>query len=83
MAAIKKEHYFYPDLKGKTSKILPGILVIDGKYKFWYDQTNKYQTIYNMYCVQQANPEFSCRACSLTFIMLIKHFSKSSSSLIG
>ena len=75
MAAVKKEHYFYPGHKGKTGKIRPGILVIDGKYKFRYNQTNKDQTIYNMYCVQQANPEFSCRACSLTFIMLMKHFS--------
>jgi hypothetical protein len=62
MAAIKKEHYFYPGHKGKTGKIRPGILVIDGKYKFRYNQTNKDQTIYKMYCVQQANPEFSCRA---------------------
>ena len=62
MAAIKKEHYFYPGHKSKTGKICPGILFIDGKYKFRYNQTNKDQTIYKMYCVQQANPEFSCRA---------------------
>ena len=52
MAAIQKEHYFYQGRKGKNGWTGPGILVVDGKFK----------TICKMYCVQQGNPEFSCRA---------------------
>ena len=63
MAAIQKEHYFYEGRNGcKTGKTGPGILVVEGKYKFRVNQYNKAKTIYKMYCVQQGNPEFACKA---------------------
>ena len=61
MASIKKEHYFYQARKGKIGGG-PGILVVDGMFKFKFNQANKAKTIYKMYCVQQANPEFACKA---------------------
>ena len=62
MSATKREHYFYPGRKGKTGQSRPGILVVEGKYKFRFNQVNKANTVFKMYCVQQGNPEFSCRA---------------------
>ena len=62
MAATQKEHYFYQGRKGKTGQSRPGILVVEGKYKFRFNQVNKANTVYKMYCVQQGNPEFSCKA---------------------
>ena len=62
MASTQKEHYFMEGRKGKYGRRGPGILVVEGKYKFRLNQTNKNKTIYKMYCVQQGNPEFGCRA---------------------
>ena len=62
MATTQKEHYFYPGKKGKTGKTGPGILVVEGKFKFRVNQVNKANTLYRMYCVQQGNPEFACKA---------------------
>ena len=62
MSSTKVEHYFYPGRKGKTGRVGPGILVVEGKFKFRVNQINKANTIFTMYCVQQGNPEFSCKA---------------------
>ena len=62
MAATKTEYYFYPGRNGKTGNSGPGILVVDGKYKFRVNQVNKDKSVYKMYCQQQGNPEFSCKA---------------------
>lgn len=59
MAAIQKKHYFYQGRKGKNGWTGPGILVVDGKFNFRFNQANKAKTICKMYCVQQGNPEFS------------------------
>ena len=34
MASIQKEHYFYEGKKSKKSGAGPGILVVEGKYRF-------------------------------------------------
>jgi len=52
MATTQKEHYFYPGKKGKTGRSGPGILVVEGKFKFRVNQVNKANTLYRMYCVQ-------------------------------
>ena len=57
MASIEGEHYFYEGRKGKC-ETGPGILVVDGKFKFRLNQSNKDKTIYKLYCVQQGNLEF-------------------------
>ena len=62
MAYIQKEHYFTEGRRSKYGRVGPGILVIEGKYRFRLNQTNKEKTIYTMYCVQQGNPEFGCKA---------------------
>ena len=63
MASIQKEHYFYEGRNGcKSGKTGPGILVVEEKYKFRVNQCNKAKTVYKMYCVQQGNPEFGCKA---------------------
>ena len=62
MASTQKEHYFYQGRKGKNGHSGPGILVVDGQYKFRLNKTNKSKTIYKMYCNQQGNPVFSCTA---------------------
>ena len=41
MAATKTEYYFYPGRNGITGNDGPGILVVDGKYKFRVNQMNK------------------------------------------
>ena len=61
MSSSKFEHYFYEGRNGrKNGKTGPGILVVQGKYKFRVNQSNKDQTKYKMYCTQQGNPEFVC-----------------------
>ena len=63
MASSKKEYYFYEGRNGKLrGNNGPGILVVDGQYKFRIHKSNKDNTQYTMYCVQQGNPEFSCKA---------------------
>ena len=62
MAATKTEYYFYPGRNGKTGNSGPGNLVVLGKYKFWVNQVNKDKSVFEMYCHQQGNPEFSCKA---------------------
>ena len=62
MAATKTEYYFYPGRNGKTGNSGPCILVVDGKYKFRVNQVNKDKSVFEMYCQQQGNPEFSCKA---------------------
>ena len=62
MATTNIEHYFYEGRKGKTGLAGPGILIVDGKHKFRVNQSNKERTIFKMYCVQQGNPEFGCKA---------------------
>ena len=62
MSFSKVEHYFYPGRKGKTGRVGPGILVVEGRFKFRVNQVNKANTIFTMYCVQQGNTEFSCKA---------------------
>ena len=63
MAQPKTEYYF---TQGRINKFGrrdgPGILIVEGKYKFTVNQSNKDKTRYKMYCVQQGNPEFGCRA---------------------
>ena len=63
MSSSKIDHYFYDGRNGrKNGKTGPGILVVQGKYKFRVNQSNKDQTKYKMYCTQQGNPEFRCTA---------------------
>ena len=63
MASNKIEHYFYDGKNGcKNGKTGPGILVVEGKFKFRMNKCNKDGTIYKYYCVQQGNPEFACKA---------------------
>ena len=62
MATTNIEHYFYQGRKGKTGLLGPGILVVEGKHKFRVNQVNKDRSIFKLYCVQQGNPEFGCKA---------------------
>ena len=62
MASTQKEHYFYQGRQSKNGGSGPGILVVDGKYRFRLSKTNKAKTICKMYCLQQGNPEFGCSA---------------------
>ena len=63
MASNKIEHYFYDGKNGcKNGKTGPGILVVEGKFKFRMNKCNKDGTIYKYYCAQQGNPEFGCKA---------------------
>ena len=41
--------------------------MVDGKFKFRLNQSNKDKTIYKLYCVQQGNPEFGCKAKATVF----------------
>ena len=61
MATSQKNYYFYD---GKTSKNNgnPGILVVENKYRFRVNKVNKDRSKFKMYCVQQGNPEFPCKA---------------------
>ena len=61
MATSQKEHYFYEGRKSKNNGN-PGILVVEGKYRFRVNKANKDRTIFKMYCLQQGNPEFACKA---------------------
>ena len=60
MASIQREHYFLPGRKSKNGG--PGILVVEGQYKFRKNKANKEKNRFIMYCVQQNNPEFGCKA---------------------
>ena len=63
MAIVKKDYYFYQGRNGKVRGYQgPGILVVNGQYKFRVNKTNKDNTQFKMYCVQQGNPQFSCKA---------------------
>ena len=63
MAQVKKDYYFYQGRNGKVRGYQgPGILVVDGQYKFRVNKTNQDNTQFKMYCVQQGNPQFSCKA---------------------
>ena len=62
MATTNIEHYFYQGRKGKTGLLGPGILVVEGKHKFRMNQVNKDRSFFKLYCVQQGNPEFGCKA---------------------
>ena len=61
MAMIKKDHYFYEGRKGNNNDG-PGILVVEGKYKFRLNKANRDRTVFTMYCVMQSHPEFACKA---------------------
>ena len=60
MASSSTPHYFLPGRKSKNEG--PGILVVHGMYKFRLNKSNKEKTKFIMYCVQQNNPEFRCKA---------------------
>jgi hypothetical protein len=60
MSSTKREHYFLPGRKSKNGG--PGILVVEGQYKFRKNKANKEKNKFIMYCVQQNNPEFGCKA---------------------
>ena len=60
MSSTKREHYFLPGRKSKNGG--PGILVVEGQYKFRKNKANKEKKKFIMYCVQQNNPEFGCKA---------------------
>ena len=61
MASVTIDYYFSQGRNGKVGGG-PGLLIVEGKYKFKYNQSNKAKTVYKMYCVQQGNIEFSCKA---------------------
>ena len=61
MATCQKSHYFYEGRKSKNNGN-PGILVVEGKYRFRLNKVNKDRSIFKMYCLQQGNPEFACKA---------------------
>ena len=62
MAIVKKDYYFYQGRNGKVRGYQgPGILVENGQYKFRLNKTSKDKTQFKMYCVQQGNPQFSCK----------------------
>ena len=62
MASSHLDYCFHEGRKGKTGKQGPGILVVEGKYKFRYNQVNKAGNIFKLYCVKQLHPKFSCKA---------------------
>ena len=54
------KNYFLSGRKSKNGG--PGIHVVEGQYNFRKNKANKEKTKFIMYCVQQNNPEFGCKA---------------------
>ena len=62
MASSQIEHYFHEGRKGKSGRNGPGILIIEGKYKYCVNQVNKAGDIFKMYCTKHTHPEFRCKS---------------------
>ena len=65
MSGSKSEYYFLPGRAPRNSKAGvpgPGVLVINGQYKYKWHRVSKDLTKWTMYCLQKGNPEFSCKA---------------------
>ena len=60
MASVQREYFFLPGRKSKAGG--PGILCVEGMYKFRLNKANKEKNKFTMYCVQHNNPEFMCKA---------------------
>ena len=56
------DYFFMEGRKARSGRRGPGILIVDGKYKFRMNTVNKAGDKYKMYCVKQAHPEYSCKA---------------------
>ena len=62
MASVQVDYCFHEGRKGKSGRKGPGILIVDGKYKFRINQVNKAGDKFKMYCVKHGHPQFSCKA---------------------
>ena len=59
MSGSKSEYYFLPGRAPRNSKAGvpgPGVLVINGQYKYKWHRVCKDLTKWTMYCLQKGNP---------------------------
>ena len=70
MSASRKAHFFAPGRAGKGNKSHgegPGVLIVEGRWRYRYNMVTKDGRWWKMNCQQQINPELSCNARAMVF----------------